>query len=104
MVKQRLFRVNIDSLKGLTQFLRQSRGLSTKLEPGNWLKDDDVPYLTQVLEQRVARLGDAGNSIGSGSELDEVYSTFGRRKAMTSMAKSDLANLVGALEMLKPMS
>ena len=98
-------RSNIESLKELTQFLRQTRGLSTNHQLGleDWLNEDDVPYLTQVLEQRVARLGDAAD-VGFESELDEAAVTVGQRKAMTRMAKSDLDHLRGALELLKPKS
>eukprot|EP00985_Skeletonema_marinoi_P031003 scaffold35407_cov146-Skeletonema_marinoi.AAC.2 len=90
---------NIDSMEELAQFLRMKHGLSTnKLESESWLNEDVVPYLTQVLKERISRLGDLTES---GTELEDEPTQQRRLHIMSRMAISDLAHFQAALELLK---
>jgi len=90
---------NIDSMEELAQFLRMKHGLSTnKLESESWLNEDVVPYLAQVLKERISRLGDLTES---GTELEDEPTQHRRLYIMSRMAISDLAHFQAALELLK---
>jgi hypothetical protein len=92
---------NIDSMEELAKFLRMKHGLATnKLESDAWLNEDVVPYLAQVLEERIARLGDVAESL---AEL-EAESIPQRRRLMSRVTRSDLAHFQGALELMKERS
>jgi len=91
---------NVDSMKELAQFLRMKHGLSTKnLHSGAWLDEDVVPFLTQVLEERISRLGDLTET-ESETELEDE-SIPQRRRYMYHVTRSDLAHFLGSLELLK---
>eukprot|EP00984_Skeletonema_dohrnii_P015496 scaffold6714_cov75-Skeletonema_dohrnii-CCMP3373.AAC.10 len=90
---------NIDSMEELAHFLRMKHGLSTnKLESESWLNEDVVPYLAQVLKERISRLGDLTES---GTELEDEPTQHRRLYIMSRMAISDLAHFQAALELLK---
>lgn len=92
---------NIDSMEELAQFLQMKHGLSTnKSESEAWLNEDVVPYLTQVLEERIARLGDVAES---GAEMEDQHVPQ-RRRFMSHVVRSDLAHFQGALELMKKRS
>ena len=83
---------NIDSLAELAQFLRMKHGLSTEeLESVSLLSENVVPYLTQVLEERISRLSDT---------TLEDKSTSQRQRYMSRMVSADLAHFQGSLELL----
>ncbi len=91
---------NVDSMRELAQFLRMKHGLSeNKLESETWLDEDVVPFLTQVLEERISRLEDLTETV-SGTEL-EGKSIPQKRRYMHHVAKADLAHFLGSLELLK---
>ena len=79
------------------QFLRMKHGLSTEeLESDSLLSDEVVPYLTQVLEERISRLEDLTESV---TNLEDE-SIPQRQRYMSRMANSDLSHFQGSLELL----
>ncbi len=93
-------RTNVDSMRELAQFLRKKHGLSAnKSESDTWLDEDVVPFLTQVLEERISRLEDLTETV-SGTEMEDK-SISQKRRYMHHMSRSDLAHFLGSLELLK---
>ena len=96
MDQQVNFRISLS----LAKFLQIKHGLAAVASDEDpWLNNEVVPFLTHVLEERIARL-DVGWS-GS-SDLDEEDESIPQRvRFMSRMRRSDLAHFQGALELLK---
>ncbi len=95
---------NIDSMEELAKFLQIKHGLAaiTSSDEDPWLNNEVVPFLTHVLEERIARL-DVG-WLGSIDLEEEDESIPQRVRFMSRMRRSDLAHFQGALELLKERS
>ncbi|KAL7492110.1 hypothetical protein ACHAWT_001862 [Skeletonema menzelii] len=89
---------NIDTMEELAQFLRMKHGiLANELNSVSSLNEKIVPYLAQVLKERISRLEDL-TELGTDLEDESVPQ---RRRYMSRVASSDLAHFQGSLELLK---